>query len=143
MKIIFGIFLLAATITLNFNCKKSPDDCVCFESYEPVCGDDGVEYSNSCFAECAGVTYTSGFCTVETNAKVKDLGPVAADGCGWVLQFEIDGQLVDHHAENLSTDFQTDGLDVKIAYTPTLGTFSCGLVINYLPKINLISIEQI
>ena len=37
---------------------------LCTEQYEPVCGDDGITYSNSCKAECAaGVTsHSPGMC---------------------------------------------------------------------------------
>ncbi|XP_061198312.1 serine protease inhibitor dipetalogastin-like [Saccostrea echinata] len=30
--------------------------CVCSEALEPVCGQDGVTYNNTCIMECAGVT---------------------------------------------------------------------------------------
>ena len=36
---------------------------VCIEIYDPVCGSNGITYSNSCFAEAAGVyEYSSGEC---------------------------------------------------------------------------------
>lgn len=31
-------------------------NCMCILVYDPVCGCDGIEYTNSCYAECAGVT---------------------------------------------------------------------------------------
>ncbi|MFP3941054.1 MAG: Kazal-type serine protease inhibitor domain-containing protein [Thermoanaerobaculia bacterium] len=39
------------------------DDCNCLDVWDPVCGSNGVTYSNACYAECDGVTdYTEGTC---------------------------------------------------------------------------------
>ena len=34
----------------------------CAQVYEPVCGENGVSYSNGCIAECSGVRYVRGSC---------------------------------------------------------------------------------
>ncbi len=35
------------------------DNGACIEIFQPVCGTDGITYSNSCFAELAGVDVVS------------------------------------------------------------------------------------
>jgi len=43
--------------------EKALCECPCDNHCQPVCGDDGVTYQNSCFAECVGVTkYSPGAC---------------------------------------------------------------------------------
>jgi len=45
---------------------KTSSTCDCDDVYEPVCGSDGVEYSNACVAECNSIfDYESGTCEVE------------------------------------------------------------------------------
>jgi len=39
--------------------------------YSPVCGSNGVTYSNSCFAEAAGIeSFSEGACPEDSNANV-------------------------------------------------------------------------
>jgi len=42
--------------------EPEPDTVICVEIYAPVCGAVGTTYSNSCYADAAGVSYTDGEC---------------------------------------------------------------------------------
>ena len=66
--VIFCLFALSSC-DQNFpsfgeSCKAVVnDDCSCLQVYEPVCGCDQKNYSNSCLAECASIMkYTEGEC---------------------------------------------------------------------------------
>ena len=50
------------TVDSNTCIAQTDSNCICIEIYEPVCGCDSITYSNSCFAACAGVEYTTGAC---------------------------------------------------------------------------------
>jgi hypothetical protein len=45
--------VLSALLLLRLHVMVSAG-CVCAAVYEPVCGDDGQDYSNACEADCAG-----------------------------------------------------------------------------------------
>ncbi|MEO1049246.1 MAG: Kazal-type serine protease inhibitor family protein [Bacteroidota bacterium] len=117
------LLTLVAVIFQSCNDDESPDGCFCTEQFEPVCGDDGETYANSCFAECAGVGYTAGTCTIQAVGLVKDLGAVPADGCGFVIEVND----VDLKPLELAAEFQEDSLEVNIDYRLMSTAFTCGV----------------
>ncbi|MFA0960882.1 Kazal-type serine protease inhibitor family protein [Roseivirga sp. BDSF3-8] len=53
---LFALVAMTAISTQSFSVDKAEavKGCVCPAVYDPVCTYDGKEFSNSCFAECAG-----------------------------------------------------------------------------------------
>ncbi len=65
--LIYGLLSMEAEILWNCG-AVIPNPCNCDSSLDPVCGDDGVTYSNTCYANCAGVTYEAGYCLDPDNS---------------------------------------------------------------------------
>ena len=138
-------FVAIVFLALLFTqCKSDDDDssCICPEIFDPVCGDDGVQYGNPCSAECAGVTYTAGYCPESADGRVRDLGDPAVDGCGWVLELPINNEVMTVRPDVLEDTFKVDSLAVKVDFKQTMETSVCGLG-GFIPVVEILGMEQL
>jgi hypothetical protein len=82
-------------------------------------------------------------CKKDTNllasdATIINTGPVAVDGCGWLIKLTNDSV---YNATNLDTVYQKQNLKVTIAYHLLTTKFHCGFVAG-IPQIELKSIKK-
>jgi hypothetical protein len=122
--------------------KNPPQDtsCVCYEIYAPVCGDNGITYPNDCYASCAGVQYTDGKCTPQNGSgKVQWTGPVAVDGCEWMILLENGDQV---KPDNLDPLLQVDGLDITFRFRILDYPFRCGIAGSSFPRYELVEANK-
>jgi len=76
---------------------------------------------------------------VTTNALIFDSGPVAADGCGWLVK--IDSNV--YHANNLPAEFQQNKLAVNVSFEKIESGFQCSMdPKNILPSIHITNIVK-
>ena len=102
-----GLSLLLLLMLSQSSCKKEDDEAMCGPTFQ------------------------------EFSAVIKDHGPIAADGCGWLV--EIDGVL--YHPTNLASNFQQDNLGVVIQFQELEEPFRCGLAATEYPAIEIVNIS--
>lgn len=71
------------------------------------------------------------------SGTVLDYGPLAVDGCGWVIQV---GEGI-FHPTNLDPQYQIDNLKIKFNYKLLGSDFYCGLLPTIYEEIEILSIE--
>jgi hypothetical protein len=118
------------------SCMDQRDCQVCPAVFDPVCGEDGLTYSNECEATCAGVAFSEGFCEETHRALLVDLGPPAADGCGMALLIGKDF----YHPVDLDSAWHVHDLQVEVTLKRTTQIYHCGWL-NQLPALEIVDIR--
>ncbi len=77
---------------------------------------------------------------VTADATIINSGPVAADGCGWVVR--INGSDSTYSPTNLATQYKIDSLQVHITYKRLSQRFSCGAIGGGIPAIQINAISK-
>jgi hypothetical protein len=76
---------------------------------------------------------------VSANATIINSGPIAADGCGWLIKLNDNSE---YSPVNLIPGFQQDQLKVNVTYTLLSTNTSCGSVANN-PGVRQIKLNNI
>ena len=66
-------------------------------------------------------------------------GPVAADGCDWLIKIDSSHY---YHPDTLAADFKYNELNVKICYQEVSDKFYCGFTGSGMPVIHVIDIRK-
>lgn len=81
-------------------------------------------------------------CNIETGYKDATIiytGPLASDGCEWVVKVGADQY---YHPENLKEEYKKNDLNVKICYEEKADKFHCGIAGLGMPVIRVIKIKK-
>jgi len=78
--------------------------------------------------------------TSKQNGIILWSGPVAADGCDWLIKIDNES----FHSDNLPDNFKKDGMKVKIKYSikPPANDFFCGIAASSYRTIDIESISK-
>lgn len=90
--------------SIDNNCNGEVDECICTTDFTPVCGSDGMTYSNACVAMCAGITvFTDGECAVDSDMDGFDADVDCDDGNAAINPEaqEIPGNDVDENCDGV------------------------------------------
>ena len=68
---------------------------------------------------------------------VKDYGPIALDGCGWVI--EVNGEV--YSPTNLDSVYQSNDLNITFDFKKLKSTIKCGLQADVYDQIEILKIH--